>query len=342
MLIVGFTVLAASAAPASAGTTHGYVAATDDNYDYTFSIDRPDGVAVVVDRKKGRLNFRRAGVTLVSARLCDSTSENDASGAEAIRDEASGGKSKPQRVRGGVYRVGSQYLVAMRGGACLRFARASRHAPPGLVRTLALRTHAQLGHPTKVHPSDPDGVALAKRVTAAEAQVARVTMSGDGGVCSGHGLGCPKVLLPGSVAVSGAIDFPSSYLHQRVKLPGVDAIWMEVQESSAWMRFGDQGCWAGPRPASEVDPDPFSRDDLTGFFLGRYQESVGHPQALPDGRTSLAWRGYWSRGTAIIDAAAHVVDVQMIDRWDPALTLSLHYTQSYPPNIDRVSTQPQC
>jgi hypothetical protein len=332
--------LAAGAAPAAAKVSR-YIPATSRSFDYTFTTSPPAGIHVGVGKKDGALVFRRGTEALVRARMCESSSQLDPSGREAIRDEASLADARLHRLRSDVYRVGTQYWVAVRGGSCLRFSRASK-AAAGLVRSLALRTSAQLGRRGAAGKSDPAGLALVRRTQAAAHAAERIMLTGEGGICSGAGLSCKSVARPGSVSASAAVDRPASYRYIRVDLPGLGRAAFIVREQSAWFMIGGQDCWMGPAAASDVDADELLTDEDLSLPTRSWKLRYGTPQARPDGTTAISWRGYWSRGVAIVGADGRLQDMQDVQRDEPRVTLSVHSVYTYPAAIEQVKPEPAC
>ena len=328
--------LAASPAPAAAATVRGYVPGSSKSFDYSFTTRTPAGIRVAVRRADGHLDFRRGDRTLVRARMCAQSVDDDARG--ALTAEAEEDNATLRRIAAGVYRVGSEYWIGVRGGSCLRFAR----RPAGtavLTRILASRTTALLGRRAKNPTSDAAGLALARRTDRAAAALERAEVTGTGGVCSGAGLSCPTVRRPGSIGLEGAFDVPARYSYARITYPGLPADTAIVTRgSSQWIRTGDGGCWSGPIPAGA---DALDTSDF-GLSAGSWRMRFAKPRAQADGTTRVAFSGYWRRGIAIVDGQGRVTAVDLIERDEPNLTTSTHLVVTYPAAIAHVATTPAC
>jgi hypothetical protein len=331
--------LTALALPAQAAAVRRYVAETPRSYDYTFSARLPADLRLVIGRRDGSLAFRRRRITLVRARMCESSSPSDPSGLEALRDEADSAERHLRRVRRGVYRVGAQYWSPVRGGSCLRFSPTVSERGR-LARALALASRAQLGHARTHGVSDPAGLALAKRNGRAARGVERAIMDATGGVCRGGGLSCSQVTQPGSVAL--AIDRPDRYASLRLHFPGEPTVAALLRGGSLWLTLGERGCWLGPLPASALDPQELFPTTKLALSTHEWRVRFVSPQARPDGTTALSWRSYWSRGVALIDGTGLITEAQDVERLEPGLTVSFQRTIAYPAAIEQHSPVPLC
>jgi hypothetical protein len=330
--------LALAPAPATAATVSGYLPDTKKNFDYSFSTRPPAGIRIVAQRRDGTLDFRRRGRTLVRARMCEEWADSDP--VDALKSEATSATpaARLRRVSRDLYRVGTEYWIPVRGGACLRFAQRPGGSD-GLARRLAAGTEALLGRRIRIPASDPAGLALARRTSAAGKRIERITLRGVGGICSGRGMNCPRVPRPESVLIDAAFDRPARYVHSRASVDGAPSVTVVGRGSSEWVKLGSRECWVGPLPAD--DGDVFGEDDF-GLGGASWRMRYGKPQLRPDGTTSVGFSGYWQRGVALIDASDVITQIQLVSREEPGVTSSMRFIAGFPPSIAQLSPEPIC
>jgi hypothetical protein len=222
------------------------------------------------------------------------------------------------------------------GGSCLRFAKRPGGSA-GLARRLAAGTEALLGRRVRTSPSDPAGLALARRTSAAGRRIARITLNGVGGICTGQGLKCPRVPRPDRVLIEAAFDRPARYLHSRVSVDGQPSLTVVGRGASEWVRLGSRECWVGPLPADKGDV--FGEEDF-GLGGDSWRMRYGKPQLRPDGSTSLGFSGYWQRGAALVDPNDVITQIQLVSRDEPGVTSSMRFIAAFPPSIAQLSQNP--
>jgi hypothetical protein len=333
--------LAAAAPAAGAATVTRYVAGTRSSYDYTLTSKLPSGLRVLVSKSEGSLGFRRAKRTVVIAQQCTSSSETDPTGVEVVKDEASDPKVALHKIATGVYKAGKQYWIVVRGGSCLRFSRRAGGSA-ALLRSLALRTKAQLGRTGPVGASDPDGLALVRRTRRAAADSPRIASHAEGGICTGVGLACTAVRRPGSAVVQADFDSVAHYSHVTATLPSIGTFRIVTRDKSVFISSGADGCWIGPVPTSVVGSQALVSATDFALPLTSWRLRYSKPAPQPDGMTTIGFRGYWSRGTAIVDGSGRLVGMQSVERTDPGMAISGTTTQTYPDAIQQVTTEPSC
>lgn len=338
--------VAAASGSAAAPTVTGYVSETEDNFDYTYSFRPPSGVRVVVNTRDGSLNFKRRDRSLVRARMCEESAngvlgtEEDRTGADSVRAQAEEDDRRVQRLKGSVYRAGSEFWLAVEGGACLRFAGRPGVAI-GVARSMALRTTAYLGRSTPTAPSDPAGLALAERLR--QAKVERMTLTATGGTCDGRGISCSSVRSPNSLAIDRAQDDAARYFYFLFSLspaPGVSLTSGFISRGGKqWTQLPFTGCWSR---LSAGELGAASAAERSGPPVAGWKMRYDAPVLLPDANTALSWQGYWSRGTETIDPSGRVIRADQVERWDSGLAFSVHYELAYPEIVTQLLPEPAC
>jgi hypothetical protein len=169
--------------------------------------------------------------------------------------------------------------------------------------------------------SDDPGYALSGRVTRAMAAVQR---------------GIISTPVPGGQVVTASWDDAARYRHSRFT-----GGWLVARGSSAWTRRDEEVCWQRTSAAA-LGRRPVQVDYMLALLGFAHRQRFATPRPRADGTTALSWRGYWSRGTAIIDSANRITALRASARAGPGHWSAWRYTLAYPSRIEAVNDRPRC